>query len=149
MSFFSVPLVPGILRCRLTPHEKNAILSRLLLATAIFAAHIDSQPESVQEELGKEQEITKVHDQNSGIVLKLSPTVFPVYQGESPNGNNTSHHHLQDLCHCDVLWSEPFGFHLDGHQKVVKVHDRVNSIVNCCVNDSSRSVGDHSMPGAK
>ena len=70
-------------------------------------------------------------------------------QGKGTNGNNASNDHLQNLCHRDPLRSEPLGFALDGHQKVVKVHDGVDSIVDGSVDDSGRGVGDHSMPRAK
>ena len=80
-----------------------------------MVGNIDSQAESVQKELTEEQEVTKVHDQNSSIVFESSPAFLLVDQGESTNGDDASDDHLQDLCDRDPLRSEPLGLAFDRH----------------------------------
>ena len=114
-----------------------------------MVGNIDSKTKSVQKELSEKQKITKVHDQDSSIVLKASPALLLVHQRKGSDGNNTTHNHLQDLCYCDPLGAEPLWFHLDAHQKVIKVHDGMNSIVDSGVDDSSWRMCDHGMPSTK
>jgi len=53
------------------------------------------------------------------------------------------------LRHSNPFRIEPFWFALDSHQKVIKVHDSMNSVVDGAVNQSWRTVRDEGVPGTQ
>lgn len=123
-------------------------LGRLALVVAGSTRDINAQSKSIQKELSKQQKVTEIHDQNAGIVLKACPTVILVDQTKGTNTNDASNDHLSNLRHSDPLRSEPLWLALDGHQKVIKVHDGMHAIVDGGVDDSRGSMRVHGMPTA-
>ena len=55
---------------------------------------------------------------------------FHIQQVETESRDGAAHHHLANLRHGDPDGLEPLGLAVNGHEKVVKVHDGVNTIVH-------------------
>ena len=77
----------------------------------------------------EQEKVTNVHDEDASIVFKGSPASLAANDQKGKNGNGTSDNHLSNLGNGDPLGVEPLGLALDGHQKVVEIHDGVDS--NC------------------
>jgi hypothetical protein len=111
--------------------------------------HLESQSITLQEELQKEEKVTDIHDQNTGIVFKGSPTSFSTHNQKGSHGNKGPNHHLCYLSNGNPFGIEPFGFAFDGHKKVIEIHDSMNSVVDGTVDQSWRTMCDKGVPGAK
>lgn len=92
-----------------------------------------------KEELHKEHQITSVHDEGGNNVLLgqgASLGLFHDQQVGSKGRDGAADNHLRDLQHGNPHWFEPFGFGVDGHEKVVKIHDGVDAVVHDRVNET-------------
>ena len=103
----------------------------------------------MQKELQKEEKVAHVHDQNTKIVFDRRPAPVVASRIEGRHTDDTSHDHLRNLCHGNPLGVEPFGLAFDGHQKVVKIHDGVHTVIDGGVNESGRTVCDKGVPSGQ
>ena len=95
---------------------------------ALLGIDLESQSIPLKEKLQEQEEVANVHDKNSSVVFKGSPASFPSNDQKGKDGNGSTDDHLSNLGNGDPFGVEPLGFAFDGHQKVVKVHDGVDSI---------------------
>jgi hypothetical protein len=117
------------------------------LVLDLALARVMTEPVPTQEELQKQDEVAPVHDQCTNVVVGGEPArigrrLFTSPQDVTPNDRDRHpHHHLADLRHGDVHGPEGLRFPPDRHEKVVKVHETVHSVVHGAENQSSGRAG--------
>ena len=103
----------------------------------------------MQKELQKEEKVTDVHDENSGIVFKGRPASLAPDDVEGCHADNGPNDHLGYLRNGNPFGVEPAGLALNGHEEIVKVHDGVDAVVDGGVNETGRTVRDKGVPRAE
>lgn len=103
---------------------------------------------SLEKELDKEHQIGSIHDECRNVVFSLDVTGFSIRVGhdKTQNGHGDTDDHLRDLRDGNVHGIKPLGFHFDGHQKVIKVHDGMNGIIHDAKDNTGGCLGNVRMP---
>lgn len=115
----------------------------MLFATGV-GIHISSE-----EELHKQKKVAHIHDENTGVILKPGPATWFSNGIEGYNTDNTANHHLCYLSNGNPFGIEPFWLHLNRHEEVVEIHNGVNAVVDCAVDQSRGSMMDVGVPGTQ
>lgn len=110
---------------------------------------LDSNSVSFQKELHKEEEIANVHDQNTKVVFLVSPASFVPHHVKGCSTDKGPNDHLRYLSNGNPFGVEPFWLFANGHEEIVKVHDRVDAVVDARINQSGRTVRDKGEPSAQ
>ena len=104
---------------------------------------------SSEEKLHKQKKVAHIHDENTGIILKSGPATRFSNGIEGYNTDNTPNHHLCYLSNGDPFGIEPLWLHLNRHEKVVEVHDGMNTVVDCTVDQSRGSMMNVGVPSTQ
>lgn len=110
-------------------HIQNLLkgLNRLLLGSLDLESGCD---ETSNKELTEEEEVTSIHEEsgNDNTVIHIAVRVGLVVV-VSQDSDVASSNHLGNLHESNPHRIEPLGLPFHGHQKVVGVHDSMNSVL--------------------
>ena len=105
---------------------------------------------TLEEEFQKQKQVTAVHDERSHIVVGGQPAILNRFcnpqQVAACYRNGDSDNHLRDLRNRNVHRLEGLGLAIDRHQEVVKVHNRMHSVIHDTKDQADRCLGDVGSP---
>jgi hypothetical protein len=99
--------------------------------------------------LHKQEKVADVHDENTKVIFLGCPAPVISYGIKGGRTDDGSNDHLGYLSNRNPFGIEPLWFAFDGHQKVVKVHDGVDTVIDAGINQTGWTVGDKCEPGAQ